>query len=247
MGITLGQIETPVVDVDDFLADNLAHDEPCRAALAIGWVRVKAWSGDEAWLQARLQRAPGVWTPSQWGEFFLPVPLTARVFDQLDALEEEAQRHYWMRTPLSSLSNETQVLERVVSHLLQAGRVTPIIHILRQAVREPKGADDNADESEAVEVVAPELIMNALEAAITHVSAQELGAIRYETAMLLDHIEKCDVPRDRLARLEWLFFGCHEHVRPAEGTLRRTGNRPGALRRTFVPNLPRAARRNRNG
>jgi DNA-binding transcriptional regulator GbsR (MarR family) len=201
VGETLGALPAPPVDVDAFFAENLNSAEGWRAAMALAWIRVKAWDGDEEWIRARQEAARGVWTPEQWGEFFRSLPLTVALFDQLDGLEEAAQRHYWTWTQNTGLSNDPAVAERIIARLLWVGRYGELIKNLHWAIQD------------APDLVAPERIMEVLEAASVGSSAQELGDTIYDTAELLDHLVGKDAPRERLGMLEWLFFPLHEYTR----------------------------------
>jgi hypothetical protein len=201
VGFGLNAMSEPPVDVDAFLAENLASPEAWHAAIASGWVRPRAWSNDQTWVQARLEAAQNVWRPEQWGEFFLPFPVTTSLLNQLGGLDEEAQRHYWSRTQNAALPRERQDAERIVERLLWVGRAAEAIRAIHWALH------DTPD------LIPPERVMDVLEAAIANASASDLSATHYDSAELFEHLSKTDAPRERLARLEWLYFAFHEHTR----------------------------------
>ena len=201
VGFALNAMAEPPVHVDAFLAENLASPQGWRASIALGWVRPRAWTNDQAWIQARLYAARNVWRPEQWGEFFLPFPLDAALLDRLEVLDEAAQHHYWTRTQNATLPNERHDAERVIARMMEAGRFAETIKLVHWALH------DNP------ELVVSERIMDVLESAVANPSVQGLGATVYDTAELLDHLWKQDAPRERLARLEWIFFPLHEHTR----------------------------------
>lgn len=201
VGFALSAMSQSPVDVDIFLAENLASPESWRAAMALGWIRPRAWSNDQPWLQARLDTAQNVWRPEQRGEFFLPFPFTASLLSQLDELEEEAQRHYWSRTQNAMLLGEPQDAERVIERLLWAGRAATAIQSIHWSLHDSSS------------LVSPERIMDVLEAGIASASVAELSATRYDSAELFEHLAKTHAPPERLARLEWLYFALHEHTR----------------------------------
>lgn len=201
VGYVLNAMAEPPVDVDAFLAENLASTQGWRAAMALGWIRKRAGANDHVWIQARLNAAQNVWQPEQWGEFFLPFPFDAALLDRLEGLDEAAQRHYWTRTQNAALPDEQRDAERVIARMIEVGRFADIIKLIHWSLH------DNPD------LVAPERIMDVLEAVISHPSAQELGATVYDTAELLDHLWKKDAPRERLALIEWIYFPLHEHTR----------------------------------
>ena len=201
VGFALNAMAPPSTDVDAFLAENLASPQGWRNAMALGWIRQRAWANDEAWIQARLDAAQNIWQPEQWGEFFLPFPFNTALLDRLDKLDEVAQRHYWIRTENAALSDEVRDAERVIDGMLAVGRIATTIKLMHWALHENP------------HLIAPERIMDVLEMAVERPNAQELGAIVYDTAELLDHLWEQNAPRERLAFLEWTFFPLHEHTR----------------------------------
>ncbi len=201
VGFGLNAMLQPLVDVDVFLAENLASPEAWRGAMSWGWVRPRAWSNDQTWVQVRIEAAQNVWRPEQWGEFFLPFPVTASLLKQLDDLDEEAQHHYWSRTQNAALPKERQDAEKIVERLLWVGRAAEAIRVIHWALH------DTPD------LIPPERIMDVLEATIAGASAADLSATHYDSAELFERLTKTDVPRERLARLEWLYFAFHEHTR----------------------------------
>lgn len=202
VGMALSSLLHPPVDVDIFLRENLAAPEPWRAAIAAGWVRLRAWKDDQTWLQERIAAAQEQWRPEQWGEFFLPAPLTSALLTQIDTLDEAAQRCYWSRTQNATLLNNVQEAERVIERLLWVGRSADALRIIHWAL------------NDALDLVTPERIMEVLETVITDASTAELGAVQYDSAQLLEHLLKTDAPRQRLAQIEWSYFALHEYTRP---------------------------------
>lgn len=201
LGITLSAWPSLPADVDALLAENLASPESWRASLALGLIRSKAWHNDLVWTQARLDAGKNVWRPEQYGEFFLPFPFVPSTLEQVDALEEEAQRHFWSRIQNVGLLEQPQDAQHIVERLLWVGRASVAIKAIHWALHN------------APNLVAPDQIAQVLEAAITSSSAAELTGTLYDSAQLFEHLSKTDIPQDRLARLEWLYFSLHEHTR----------------------------------
>jgi hypothetical protein len=201
VGFSLNAMAQAPIDVDVFLAENLASPEPWRAAMAQGWIKPRAWSDDQEWLTDRLEAAKNAWLPEQWGAFFLPFPLTASLLKQMENLDEEVQRYYWSRTQNVALFNGQQYAEEIIERLLWVGRATEAVCVIHWAIHD------------APDLVSPERIMDVLEAALAESSATDLNAFHYDSAELFEHLSKTDASRERLARLEWLYLAFHEHTR----------------------------------
>ncbi|HEX8465155.1 MAG TPA: hypothetical protein VF627_11110 [Abditibacterium sp.] len=201
VGLALNSMPVAPIDVDAFLAENLASPESWRAATAMGWLRPNAWRDNQPWLQARLQAAQNVWRPEQWGEFYLPFPITSTVLSQVGGLDEEAQRYFWSRTPNAMLENAPQDAEKIIERLLWVGRSGVAIRAIHWSLHK------------SPDLVAPECILDVLDAAISGASGEELNATHYDSAELFEHLAKTDAPRERLVPLEWAYFAIHEHTR----------------------------------
>lgn len=203
VGFALSGLPDGVASEDEFLFENLCHEQLWRAALAWGWARRKGWPWEEGWLLARLEASRGKWRPQQRGELMRLCPLNAQTLDMIDGLEDEARRHFWSRVSFLNLSDLDELAEGVVERLIEAGRAAFALQPVHWAIHENPN------------FFKPELIFKTLERAIADADIAALSNSYHDSAELLDHLFKIGTDRERLAGLEWLYYGLHKDYRAA--------------------------------
>lgn len=203
VGFTLGHSDLLPINQDVFLRENLADPELWRNQMARGFVWACVHKHGESWVSARLAAASASeWRPEQYGEFFLCLPISPAVVDQLDAAPEEVQQYFWSRNGRVGLPGTAEEADRIITRFLRFDRphvaVDAVAWLLAHSSEQPL----------------PERVAEVLEASAHTMPGPNFNAsFAYDSAELLDHLEKSDFPRERLARLEWMYLGIHEHYR----------------------------------
>jgi hypothetical protein len=202
VGSTLAQSNLLSIDLNVFLHENLASLEQWRNQMARGFISECAVRDGERWIADCLTAALNFWTAEQYGEFFLCLAFNSTLLKHLDAAGEETQRYFWSRVQNVNLL-EVVDTDLALLFLLKFDRP----HVAVNAIKRALSQNPNS--------IAPERIADVLEAAI--LPAPEPGfnvsGFAYKSAELLNRLEAMNLSRDRLAKLEWLYFPIHEHYR----------------------------------
>lgn len=202
VGHTLAKGELLPIDVGSFLEDNLGSSEAWRSQMAQRFIRVSATNQGEVWIEACINAGLEGWTSEQYGEFLLCLPFNESLLDRLDTATEEVQRYFWTRTQNANLPDAAQA-GRVLTQLIKVQRVHYAVNVIRWAIeRTPT-------------IVSPERIAEVLELSVQTPPEPsfDFSNFAYCSSELLDHLEKTELSRDRLAQLEWLYLRIHEHHR----------------------------------
>lgn len=202
IGHTLAKAELLPIDLGSFLKENLGVPEVWRSQMGQGFVTVNAYKLGEQWIEGSLSANLRTWEPEQYGEFLLCLPFNISLLNRLDDADEEVQRYFWSRTKNVSLFEAAQT-ERVLTQLLKFERPHFAVNIIEWSVAQTPG------------IVSDERIAEVLEISVqTPLEPNfDFSDFAYHSAELLNHLEKTDISRDRLARLEFLYLRIHEHYR----------------------------------
>lgn len=204
VGFTLGSSNMLPIEPDEFLGEHLGAPESWRNHLVRGYVRACANMLGEAWVKERLATAESRrWTSEQYGEFFLYLPFVPPVISLLDKADEESQRFFWRNIEHVGLFEDADESERVIARLLHFERPHAAVGAIEWALNQQP------------DLVPPERIAEVLEASIltdpsAHFNASDFA---HNSAELLNRLEKTEIARERLAKLEWLYLRIHEHYR----------------------------------
>ena len=202
LGSTLARSNLLPIDLGAFLQANLGAPEFWRNQMAQSFVTVCAYSQGEQWIEDCLSAHSETWNPDQYGEFLLCLPFSVSLLDRLDTASEEIQRYFWSRVQHVTFLDETHA-DRVLTNLLKFARPHVAISPLQWANEQTPG------------IVSSERIAEILEVSVRTlpVSGFDISQFAYVSAELLDYLEKTDLPRDRLAQLEWLYLQLHDDYR----------------------------------
>lgn len=202
VGSTLARSNLLSIDLNVFLHQNLASLEQWRNHMARGFVSERAVRDGERWIADCLTAALNSWTAEQYGEFFLCLAFNSTLLKHLDAAGEETQRYFWSRVQHVNLL-EVVDTDPALAFLLKFDRPHVAVNAIKRALSQKPNS------------IAPERIAEILEAAI--LTAPEPGfhvsGFAYKSAELLNRLEARNLSRDRLAKLEWLYFRIHENYR----------------------------------
>lgn len=202
VGSTLARSNLLSIDLNVFLHQNLASLEQWRNHMARGFVSERAVRDGERWIADCLTAALNSWTAEQYGEFFLCLAFNSTLLKHLDAAGEETQRYFWSRVQHVNLL-EVVDTDPALAFLLKFDRPHVAVNAIKRALSQKPNS------------IAPERIAEILEAAI--LTAPEPGfhvsGFAYKSAELLNRLEARNLSRDRLAKLEWLYFPIHENYR----------------------------------
>lgn len=214
VGFAVGRSGILAGQEDDFLSQVLgATSEPHRA-LALGYVYGRASTEGQPWLEAKrssdlITRG----TPQQRADFYRCLPFEERVWDQIEAMDEDTQRLYWTQVVLWGRGELSDVdHERAVANLVKHGRLDAALDFISLYTRENKAR-----------VPAP-VITDALRRAIdpTNSGAINWSALTRGVATLLDILDAWDgMDVSQLARFEWFFLPLLEHHRRPPRALHR--------------------------
>jgi len=215
VGKTLAKAELLPIDLESFLQENLASPESWRSQLSRRVVAVKAYKDGEPWIEQCLTANLSLWTAEQYGEFLLCLPFSGSLLDRLEAADEEVQRYFWSRSQHVNLLDATQA-ECVLAQLLKFQRPHFAISLISWDLEQVLG------------IVSPTQIADVLEiAGRTPLQPHfDVSSFAYQSAELLNYLENTDLSRDRLARLEWLYFGIHQHDRRPKILYRELSTNP---------------------
>jgi hypothetical protein len=204
IGATLGRSDLPEINANVLLQENLAAPEQWRSLMAREFVTISAYKYGESWVDDRLAATEtGTWSHEQYGDFLLALPFTSAVLDRLDKADEIVQRYYWSNIQHIGLPEIASDADRVLTAIIKFERP----HIAVAAIE--WGLHHNP------ELVSPERIAEVLEAC-TRLSIGpnfDASSFAYNSAELLKRLEKTNLPRERLALLEWTYLRVHEHYR----------------------------------
>lgn len=203
VGITLGRSNLLPIDVGTFLQDNLGAPESWRNQMARSFVSVCATKHGEPGIEACLLTNAGAWNPEQYGTFLLCLPFSLPLLDRLDALSEEIQRYFWSHVKHIGFLNAIYI-DRLLTRLIEFARPhLAVINVIPWAIEH-----------------APETVSSVGIAEILEVSVQtplgpdfDAQSFAYYSAELFNYLEKTDLFRDRLARLEWMYLRIHDDYR----------------------------------
>ena len=199
VGSTLARSNLLSIDLNVFLHQNLASLEQWRNQMARGFVSVCASREGERWIADCLTAALNSWTAEQYGEFFLCLAFNSTLLKHLDAAGEETQRYFGSRVQHVNLL-EVVDTDLALAFLLKFDRPHVAVNAIEWALTQNPNS------------IAPDRIADVLESAI--LTAPEPGfnvsGFAYKSAELLNRLEAMNLSRDRLAKLEWLYFQIHE-------------------------------------
>jgi hypothetical protein len=215
IGITLAKSGLLAEGTDNFLRESLASLVSGSAMMARGFVATSAGLHGEEWLQERLTAA-STWQPKQLGEFLAAVALTPAILDILDNSIDEVQQHFWNECRYIALADHPEETDRLITAMLKFHRADLACEAIEFALTKP-----------AILLI-PDRIADVLEAALEELgeSRTNISSFAYITSQLLDHLEQTELPRERLALLEWRYFGLHTHSRPPKILHEALANEP---------------------
>ncbi|WP_059002163.1 hypothetical protein [Leptolyngbya sp. NIES-2104] len=201
IGEVLAKFDLLPIDLHLFLKQNLSIDS-WRSQMVRSFVAISAYKYKPQWIENCVETGRKSWTSEQCGEFLLYLPFNVAVMDQLDDSDEVVQRYFWCRTQVVCLLDPIQ-FERMLTQLLKFERPHFAVRAIEWTVEQ------------SPEAVSPERIAEVLELAIQTPpdSTFDPSAFAYDSAELLNYLEKTDLPHDRLVQLEWLYLRVHEHYR----------------------------------
>ena len=143
-----------------------------------------------------------LWSAEEYGKFLLCLPFNLCLLTRLDDASLETQRYFWSHVEhVKFLGVERN--DWVLTKLLEFGRphlaVTQIAWVLE---KNP-------------ELFSLDRIAEVLETSVQTAPSQgfDSGEFAYNSAELLDYLEKTEFSRDRLATLELSYFQIHENYR----------------------------------
>lgn len=201
VGITLAKAELLPVDLSLFLQENFCSHDQWRCALAKSYVSINAHSKGEQWIEACLGANLHNWSAEEYGEFLLCLPFNAYLLDRLDTASTETQHYFWSRVQHISFPDKNA--NRVLTFLLKFNRS----HLAINAIQ--WNLENTPD------LFSPEQIAEVLEVSVKTNPDQnfDTGSFAYNSAELMNYLEKTEIPRDCLANLELMYFRIHEHYR----------------------------------
>jgi len=184
----------------ELLASTLTADGPLGdLARGVCWgtsLRVgSAWAGT-----ILASAATSAWSAAQRAALLLSVPRDAAPADLAKQLGEEVERAYWAKASPRGYDGYAEA-EPAAKMLLRHGRPYSALTLLHLALR--KGEEPDSWESMLEALNGPE-----------HVRLEDdpTPMLAYAVEEALERLSKsADVPRERLARLEWMWLPLLEH------------------------------------
>jgi len=204
VGITLAKADLLPMDISSFLQDNLLSDDPSQSELARSYVTAQAYGKGDGWIKECLNTNSSTWSAEKYGEFLLCLPFNTHLSNCLYTSTQETQSYYWKRARAECISFlDIDNADRVLSHLLESGRPHLAINRIEWELKQTPN------------LFSPEQIAEVLEVAARNTPDQNLdfGSFAYNSAELMNYLEKTEISRDRLASLELMYFRLHEHYR----------------------------------
>jgi len=213
LGWAVGYTQILEQDEGNVLADLDAPDGP-RRQFARGYVAGRFHAAGWAWADAILGSEAATWTGLQRGRFLGSLPSSAHTFDWVQQFDDETARTYWLGFQIFGLK-EPEDFARAVRNLLAHGQPWAAVLLLN--------LHPNRD------AVAPDLVVNILEAATQTAPADQMdmNIVVFDVAQLLDDLARSGgVDDDRIAKLEWAFLPLLGEHRPPRLLVRELARDP---------------------
>ena len=202
VGVTLAKAKLLPIDLGLFLQENFLSPDQCRSALARSYISFNAYNQGEQWIEDCLSPNLPTWSAEEYGEFLLYLPFTSYLLERLDTAPSETQHYFWSRVQHIDFLG-TDDANRILTDLLKFGR----FHLALMTIE--------LNLNEASEWFSPDRIADVLEASVQTRPEQnfDYSSFVYNSAELMNYLEKTHLSRDRLAMLELMYFRIHEHYR----------------------------------
>lgn len=202
VGITLAKSQLLPIDLGLFLRENLWSSNQWRNALARSYVSVQSHNQGEEWIKDCLNTNLCTWSAEEYGDFLLCIPFNVYLLERLDTSPPETQSYFWNRVQdfdFLGIDNAS----RVLNHLLEFGRPHLAVDRIEWALMQ------------IPDLFSPEQIAEVLEVAVKTTPDQNFdpSSFMYNSAELMNYLEKTEISRDQLASLELMYFRIHEHYR----------------------------------
>ncbi len=203
IGAMLLQAELAPETQEAFLREYMTASESGHRMMAQGFILASISASGEQWAEDRLAEMQE-WPPEQIANFLLCLPFTPLLLDKLEASSEDVRLSFWKGLRSVCLFDDNAQTERVITALLGYGRPDLTLEAIERAPNAQSG------------FLAPERIADVLEAYVQNPSNPtfDLTSVAYLSAELLDRLDRSDLLRERLVRLEWQYLPLHEHHRP---------------------------------
>lgn len=202
VGVALAQTQLLPIDLNLFLSENLGSSDVWRHELASSYIRCNAYDRGEPWIDDCLKNNLSLWSAEEYGKFLLCLRFNLCLLDRLDAADSETQRYFWSHVERVEFLG-IQRTDWVLAKLLEFGK--PHLAVTQIAWN----LQDNS------ELFSLDSIAKALEASVQTAPSQGFysSEFAYNSAELLNYLEKTEFSRDRLANLELAYFQIHTHSR----------------------------------
>jgi hypothetical protein len=202
IGVALAQTQLLPIDLTLFLSDNLGSPDRWRHELASSYIRCNAYERGELWIDDCLKGNLPLRSAEEYGKFLLCLPFNLCLLDRLDNANSETQNYFWHHVKRIEFLGIERT-DWVLAKLIEFGRphlaVTQIAWNLK----------DNP------ELFSLDSIAEALEASVQTAPSKgfDSNEFAYNSAELLNYLEKTEFSRDRLANLELAYLQIHTHSR----------------------------------
>ncbi len=202
IGVALAQTQLLPIDLNLFLSENLGSSDVWLHELASSYIRCNAYDRGELWIDDCLKDNLSLWSAEGYGKLLLCLPFNLCLLDRLDAANSETQSYFWRNVKHVEFLGVERT-EWVLTKLLEFGRphlaVTKIAWVLK----------------ENPELFSLDRIAESLEASVQTAPSQRFDSseFAYNSAELLNYLEKTEFSRDRLANLELAYLQIHAYSR----------------------------------
>jgi hypothetical protein len=202
IGVALAKSQLLSIDLNLFLGDNLGSLDLWRHELASSYIRCNAYERGELWIDACLKDNLQIWSAEEYGKFLLCLPFNSCLVERLDDANLETQGYFWHHVERVEFLGIERT-DWVLAKLLEFGK--PHLAVTQIAWN----LQDNS------ELFSLDSIAEALEASVQTAPSQGFysSEFAYNSAELLNYLEKTEFSRDRLANLELAYFQIHTHSR----------------------------------
>ncbi len=215
VGVALAEAQLLPIDLNLFLKDNFGSFELWRHKLARSYVGSNAYNQGERWIDSCVQDNLQSWSAEEYGKFLLCLPFNLCLLERLDKANLETQSYFWSHVERVEFIGVERT-DWVLTKLLEVGRphlaVTRISWVLRNNP----------------ELFSPKRIAEVLKASVRTKPGQDYNPalFSYQSAKLMNYLEKTDLSRDRLANLEWAYFHIHNQYRRPRILFENLANKP---------------------
>ncbi len=202
VGLTLARAELLSIDLGSFIRENFWSQERWREEIAKQYVLASAYSQGEEWIKDCLNNYCHTWSEEEYGEFLVNLPFGSYLLDILDSCTTKTQSYFWSHVQRIDFL-DAESAENILINLLEFDRP----HLALRAIE--FNLKNNS------QLFSPEQISEVLEASVKIEPEADYSwsSFSYESAQLVNYLDKTDISPDRLAKLELLYFQIHRNYR----------------------------------